>query len=504
MISVEQRERIRRAYFVEEKSIRQIARELKCSRRSVRQAIASAEPGAYTLRSPRRAPVLGPYKERIRELLAENDRLPRKQRYTGHKICEQIQKAGYAGSESNVRHYLAQLRQEKKRRLVFIPLEFDPGGDAQVDWGEAIAIIAGERIKVQLFYMRLSYSRRLFMMAFPTQRQESFFEGHVHAFHHFQGVPRRISYDNLKVAVLRILEGRNRREQQAFVIFRSHYLFESHFCTPGKGNEKGSVEHSVGYGRRNFMVPIPEVASFQELNESLLEQCQADDQRQVKGQKTTIGQAWELEKPCLHPLPSHDFDCCVTRPVALNPYSQVIFETNRYSVPVEQAYRNLVLKAYPFRVEVLHLNKVIARHPRCYGREEEIFDPLHYLSLLEQRPGAFDHAKPIRRWRQEWPPVYERFLRRLRMEGQGGQGVREFVRVLKLHRDHPAELVAQAVTQALEYGCLHADGVELCLHQLLDPQVPMPSLDLVGLPSWASMGEQAPDLTRYDQLLVRV
>jgi hypothetical protein len=190
--------------------------------------------------------------------------------------------------------------------------------------------------------------------------------------------------------------------------------------------------------------------------------------------------------------------------VALNPYSQVIFETNRYSVPVEQAYRNLVLKAYPFRVEVLHLNKVIARHPRCYGREEEIFDPLHYLSLLEQRPGAFDHAKPIRRWRQEWPPVYERFLRRLRMEGQGGQGVREFVRVLKLHRDHPAELVAQAVTQALEYGCLHADGVELCLHQLLDPQVPMPSLDLVGLPSWASMGEQAPDLTRYDQLLVRV
>jgi transposase len=313
MISVEQRERIRRAYFVEEKSIRQIARELKCSRRSVRQAIASAEPGAYTLRSPRRAPVLGPYKERIRELLAENDRLPRKQRYTGHKICEQIQKAGYAGSESNVRHYLAQLRQEKKRRLVFIPLEFDPGGDAQVDWGEAIAIIAGERIKVQLFYMRLSYSRRLFMMAFPTQRQESFFEGHVHAFHHFQGVPRRISYDNLKVAVLRILEGRNRREQQAFVIFRSHYLFESHFCTPGKGNEKGSVEHSVGYGRRNFMVPIPEVASFQELNESLLEQCQADDQRQVKGQKTTIGQAWELEKPCLHPLPSHDFDCCVTR-----------------------------------------------------------------------------------------------------------------------------------------------------------------------------------------------
>ena len=183
----------------------------------------------------------------------------------------------------------------------------------------------------------------------------------------------------------------------------------------------------------------------------------------------------------------------------------MVYETNRYSVPVEQAYRNLVLKAYPFRIEVLHLDKVIASHPRCYGREEEIFDPLHYLPLLEQRPGAFDHAKPIRRWRQEWPPVYERFLERLRIESRDGQGVREFVRVLKLHRHHPAELVEQAVAQALEYGCLHADGVELCLHQLLDPSASVSSLASSDLPDWvSSIGEQMPDLTRYDQLLVRV
>jgi transposase len=306
MISVEQREKIRRAYFVEENTIRQISRV--------------------------------------------------------------IRKEGYTGSESTVRGYIARLCQTKKRRDVYLPLEFDPGTDAQVDWGEGVVIMAGERIKVQLFYMRLCYSRKLFMMAFPNQRQEAFFEGQVRAFHHFQGVPHRISYDNLKVAVKRILEGRNRQEQEAFIVFRSHYLFASHFCTPGQGNEKGRVEEGVGFGRRNFMVPIPDVASFAELNEHLLTECLADDRRRVDRQPVAIGEAWEMEKTHLLPLPKRDFDCCVTRPATLNPYSQVVLDTNRYSVPADKAYRNLVLKAYPFRVDILHLAEVLASHPRCYGR----------------------------------------------------------------------------------------------------------------------------------------
>jgi transposase len=503
MIKVEKREEIRRAYFVQNKSIRQIAREFKCSRPTVRKAIASAEPATYALKVPRPAPVLGTYKAQIDQLLAENERLPRKQRYTGHKIYKSIEADGYVGSESSVRGYIAQRRREKKRPKVYIPLEFDPGTDAQVDWGEGMAIIAGEWVKVQLFYVRLCYSRRLFMMAFPTQRQEAFFEGHVRAFHHFQGVPHRLSYDNLKTAVQRILEGHNRQEQEAFIVFRSHYLFESHFCTPGQGHEKGGVEHGVGFGRRNFMVPIPDVTSFEELNAHLLAECLADDRRQVKGQKVTIGEAWEMERPHLRPLPERDFACCVTRPVRLTPYSQVVFETNRYSVPVDEAYRNLVIKAYPFRIDILHLERVIASHPRCYGRDQDILDPLHYLPLLEQRPGAFEHAKPIRRWREGWPPAYERLLARLRTQWPDGQGVREFVRVLKLHRDHPADLVAQAVGQALEYGCAHADGVELCLHQLMNPESPASPIDLADWPKLSAVSIQAPDLHCYDRLLER-
>ena len=504
MIKVDERENIRRAFFHENKSIRRIAREMGHSRPTVKRAIESAEGKEYTLRAPREAPVLGPYQARIDEILVENERLPRKQRYTGYKIYEDIYERGYRGSESGVRRYIGLQRGETKKRKVYMPLEFDKGTDGQVDWGEAQAILAGEQVTVQLFLMRLCYSRKLFVRAYPTQRQEAFFEGHIHAFHHFQGIPLRLSYDNLKVAVQHILEDGGRQEQKDFVAFRSHYLFQSHYCTPGQGHEKGRVEKGVGFSRRNFMVPIPRVASFEELNEHLLAACRADDQRRVDRQPMTIGEAWEEEKACLQSLPKHDYKCYVTKSATLNGYSQVEFETNRYSVSTDQAYRNLVLRAYPFRVDIVHMDGVIASHPRYYGQEQDILDSLHYLPLLEQRPGAFEHAKPIRRWREEWPPAYERLLKQLRAQSENGHAVREFVRILNLHKEHPAGLVAQAIEQALEYGCVHADGVTLCLHQLLAPEQPISSLNWNEPPSWAGVGAQDPDLACYDRLLEEV
>ena len=500
MISVEDREKIRRAYFIEGKGLRQIGRELHVARKTVRKAIESAEAETYTFGQPRPAPILGPYKQRIDELLAENARLPRKQRYTSHRIYQEIVKAGYQGAESTARGYIGQRRKEQKRPKVYLPLEFDPGTDGQVDWGEALAEIAGVRETVQVFFMRLCYSRRLFLMAFPAQKQEAFLEGHVQAFRFFEGVPHRIAYDNLKAAVQKVLEGHTRQEQLAFIAFRSHYLFESHFCTPGQGHEKGGVEHGVGFGRRNFMVPIPRVASFAELNALLLAECLKDDARQVHGQPVTIGEAWELERPALRPLPGRSYPCCVTRPVSLTPYGQVEFESNRYSVPADKAQRHLVLKAYPFRVDILYVDEIIASHARCYGKNQDIFDPLHYLPLLEQRPGAFQHAKPMRRWRETWPPTYERLLARLQAEQTDGRGVREFVRILRLHEQYPANVVEQAVAQALEYGCIHADGVALCLRQFLQPETAVAALDLRGHPRLA--GEIAPpDLRCYEQLL---
>ena len=252
MITVEQHEHIRRIYHLEHQSGRHIARELGLSRHTVAKALQADEVPTYRLSKKRPAPRLGPYKARLEELLQENRRLPRKQRYTAHKLFELLQAEGYAGSESSIQGYGVRWRKAQKAPKVFLPLEFEPGQDAQVDWGEAQVILAGVQQTVEVFVMRLNYSRRSFVMTFPSQKQEAFFEGHVRAFEHFGGVPHRLSYDNLTTAVKPLVEGRTREEQRAFIAFRSYYLFSSHFCTPGQGHEKGGVEHSVGTSSAQF------------------------------------------------------------------------------------------------------------------------------------------------------------------------------------------------------------------------------------------------------------
>jgi len=501
MVKVEAYEAIRRAHYIEGWSIRKISRELQHCRRTVRKALEQAEVQPYRMKEARAKPVLGPYQIQIEELLEENERLPPKQRYTGLKIFRELQKAGYRGSEGTVRRYVGQVRKERRKAQAYLPLEFTPGEASQMDWGEAEAIIVGERVKVQFFVMRLNYSRARFVMAFPFQKQEAFMEGHIQAFRFFGGVPRHVTYDNLKTAVLRILEGHSRQEQEAFIAFRSHYLFESRYCTPRQAHEKGGVENDVGYTRRNFLVPLPEVDSYQELNEHLRQACLQDTHRRMRGQTQKIVELWEGEKSSLLPLPERDYRACRSRPVKVNPYSQVVFDTNRYSVPVAYARQQLVLRAYPFQVEILAQDQVVARHERSFGREQDILEPLHYLDLLIQRPGAFEHAISMRRWRAEWPAAYETLLSELRMRWPEGRGVREFLSILKLHREYPAPQILQAIQQALELGAVNYDGVQLCLRQQALPTTLPDPLSLHGHPHLQGIGEQPINLTQYDQLL---
>lgn len=503
MLKVDKIEQIRRAYYVEGKSMRQIEREYHHSWRTIKKALASPAEGEYTLREPREAPVLGPYKAQIKEYLAENEQLPGKHRLTGHRIFQLLQKEGYAGSESGVMVYLWQLRKDKRKVKVYLPLEFEPGEDGQVDWGEAQVILAGEQVTVQIFVLRLCYSRKIFVMAFPTQKQECFYAGHVAAFAYFGGFPRRLSYDNLTTAVKRVLQGRNRQQQERFILFRSHYLFESHFCTPGAGHEKGRVEEGVGYARRNFMTPLLEATDFDDLNEQLRQACRQDDQRRVDRQTQTIGEAWQQEQPLLCALPPHPFDSCREVTSRLNGYSQVEVDTNRYSVPTDRATSEMRVKLYPFEIKIYRPDEkeAVAVHPRCYGLKQDILEPLHYLPLLAQRPGALKHAKPIRQWRSNWPEAYEKLLSELQRRYPDGAGVRQFIQVLQLHQHHPAELVEQAVTQALEHHCPHADGVQLCLRQLIQPEPTPVTLDLSDHPKLVGVGQQPVRLDHYDHLL---
>lgn len=503
MLTVTGWEEIRRAYHVEEKSLREIVRETGRAWRTVKKMAESDELPRYQRQEPPVAQKLGPYKERVQGLLAENKRLPRKQRWTAPRIFRQIREEGYSGAESTLRHYVGQVRKLQKQPAVFLPLAFDPGTDAQMDWGEGVVIMNGQPVTVQLFLMKLSYSRRTFMMAFPGQKQEAFFAGHVAAFNFFGGVPHRLSYDNLKTAVKEILQGRHRVEQEAFFHFRGYYLFESHFCTPGAGNEKGQVEHSVGFNRRNFLVPLPEVNSFAELNDFLRQQCLADDERQVDGQPKPIGQMWQAERDWLRPLPARAFDCCRTTTVSLNRYSQVQLETNRYSVPADRGCPQLTAKLYPFEVRLYRPDESepIAVHPRSYGQNQEILDPLHYLPLLLQRPGAFEHAKPVRQWREKWPPVYEALLTHLRDKWPDDRGIREFIAILYLHRDYSQAELEQAIAAALAHHCAHADGVRLWLNQQRQPVLSFATLDLADRPRLVGIGQQAVRAGAYDVLL---
>ena len=503
MRTVEDYEAIRRAYFVEKLSIRAIHRMLGYDRETVRKAIVQAAPMPYTLTKPREAPVIGPYKQRIDELLKESKKQKRKQRYTAHRIFEILRSEGYAGSEGAVHNYVSRERRKDEYKEKYIPLEFDPGQDGQVDWGEAEVILAGERVTVQFFTLRLNYSKARFVMAFPFQKQEAFFEGHNQAFRFFGGIPRRLTYDNLKTAVYKILSGRNRQEQESFKKFRSYYLFESNYCNPAQGHEKGGVENDVGYVQRNFMAPLLVVNSYEELNTRLWKACQENLHRRVRGQLASVAEVLADERSKFLALPKVLFPACASYPVKPNGYSQVDLDTNRYSVPAEHGNDQLVLRAYPFRVDILLDNEVIATHPRCFDHEQDILDPLHYLTLLEQRPGAFEHAKPLRYWRKHWPKEYDHLLEALRTRSPDGHGVKEFIAVLKLHREHPADRVEQAVKAALELGAASLDGVLLCLRQLQQAQPQFSALEGERFASLAAFGNQPVNLQQYDRLVAR-
>ncbi len=512
-LSPDEQESIRRAFHIEGKAIRQIERETGHSRQAIRRALSNQPPPLTSATSSafRSAPIFGPFLARVEALITENDSLPRKQRYTAHRIFEIIQDEGYQGCESRVRQHIATWKEAHHPPELFLPLEFEPGQDAQVDWGEGYVILAGQRQKVQFFVMHLCYSRRTYAMCFPSQNQESFLWAHVAAFRHFGGVPHRISYDNLATAVKLVFDktrkrSRSRQEARAFTSFRSYYLFESHFCQVAKGNEKGGVEGSVGYTRRNFLVPLPTATSFEDLNRQVLKRCQQEDARTVARQMQTIGEAWEQERPLLLPLPPSDYDCCDMVSVRLTPYSQAQYETNRYSVPVNHARKTVTLKAYPFTIEIFDGAQKVASHDRCYEREQDLFDPLHYLALLEKKPGAFEYAKPLKRWRKDWPATYHRMLSILKELWPDGRGVQEFVRILMLHERYEASQLELAIERALSYGCAHLDGVLYCLHELAgeaevaEPSAPQP-LDLSDRPELDAIGTQPVDLSRYEQLL---
>jgi transposase len=500
MLDMKDKDRIRRMVLVDGKSVRAVARETGRSRNTVSKLLVDSAVPRYTLTKEKPSPVLGPYKELLDRWVAEDEKKPKKKRRTAKRMCAILhQEHGYRGAESTLRRYVGQARAAARQR-VYVLLDYQPGEAGQLDFGEGEVIVAGQLVKAQLFLMWLGYSGATFMKAYPAQTQEIFFDGHVSAFAFYGGVPRQVWYDNLKVAVARILQGRHRQEQEAFVSFRSHYLYEAHFCNPNAGWEKGGVEGRVGYGRRNWLVPLQEFPSWEALNDYLAEKCRLEWERRLEGRPETIGQRLAVEQESFLPLPATPFPCCKTVPVKPNHLSLVTFATNRYSVPVQHAHERLLLRAFVHRVEIVNDQQVVASHARCWARECDILDPRHYLPLLARRPRAFAQSKAIRQWQKQWPAAFERYWQVLQQKLPETESTRVFVQILKLTGHYAEAEVAQALELALQHQCYSYDGVRELLRRLTET-APPPRLELAERPDLADIQVQPADLAQFNRLL---
>jgi len=304
--------------------------------------------------------------------------------------------------------------------------------------------------------MTLPYSDAFFVRAYERECTETFWDGHVRAFAFFGGVPRRITYDNSKIAVSKIIGPRLRALTQGFLQLVSHYLFRYHFCLVRRANEKGVVEGTVKYSRLNFLVPVPEVRDFDELNALLLQRCREDLQRRVRGEAKTKEKLLLEEQMSFRPLPFTPFEACRTQPGRVNSELLVRFDDNDYSVPMEYAYQDVVVKGDTDQVKICRFQEVIAVHRRCWGRQQQIFDPLHYLPLLERKPHSLAFARPLAGW--ALPGCFEVLQRR--MEWELDQGRREYVQVLRLLERYSLPQLTSAVQKALQCRIHTKDGIE--------------------------------------------
>ena len=485
---------IRRRVLVEGVSRRQILRESGMHWLTLKKILEHSEPPGYRQEQPRKKPKLGEYLGRLEQMLKEDETLPRKQRHTAKRIWERLQAEGFTGGYTVVKEAVRELT--RKQQEVFVPLVHRPG-EAQVDFGHALVKVNGRLRKVAFFVMALPYSDAPFVMAFERECTETFWEGHVQAFEFFGGVPTRITYDNTKVAVAQIVGGgRERRLTQGFLQLKSHYLFAHHFCRVARGNEKGVVEGLVKFTRLNFFVPVPQVRDFQELNGYLRQRCVEDQQRRLRGQAGTKAQLLAEDQKAFLVLPVTPFEACRKVSTTASSLSLVRFDRNDYSVPVAWAHHPIVAKGDYREVVLCAQGQEVARHPRIWEAEQVRFEPLHYLALLETKPGALDHARPLQGW--TLPECFAVLRRRLEAEWEG-EGTREYIKVLRLLEKHSLPRLRRAVEQALAVGAITRDAVAQFLYPREDWGATLFSLD--GHPHLRRVRVARPDLASYRQLV---
>lgn len=479
MFDVDDYLKVRYAVQIEGLSKRAAARRFGIDPKTVAKMMSFSVPPGYVRTKPTVRPKLDAFTAIIDKILADDRSRPKKQQHTAKRIFERLRdEHGFTGGITIVKDYVAGVRAVAQE--MFVPLVHPPG-HAQADFGEALAVIGGVEQKIHYFAFDLPHSDANFVVAYPAETTEAFCDGHVQAFAFFGalsetgkgGVPQSILYDNTRIAVAKILGDGKRQRTRVFTELQSHYLFRDRFGRPAKGNDKGKVEGLVGFARRNFMVPVPVFDSFAALNAHLADCCRKRMGEVLRGHTETIGERLARDLAAFQDLPATPYDACEKVGTRVSSLSLVRYRLNDYSVPTSFGHRDVLVRGYVHEVVISCGTEIIARHPRSYEREDFVFDPLHYLALIERKINALDQAAPLADWKL---PDEFATLRRLLEARMGKAGKREFVQVLRLMETFAIDDVAAAVRDAIQRGAVGFDAVKhlvLCRIERRPPRLDM-------------------------------
>ena len=495
MLVVETIARIRREFFVRGRSIKEIVRDLKVSRNTVRKVLRSGETAFSYEREAQPLPRLGRWRSDLDGLLAANEGKPSRERLTLIRIFEELRALGYEGGYDAVRRYARKWQKSRhaSAAAAFVPLTFAPGEAYQFDWSHEVVLLNGTTVTVKVAHVRLCHSRMLFVRAYPRETQEMVFDAHDRAFAFFRGACRRGLYDNMKTAVETVFLGKDRLYNRRFLQMCGHYLVEPTACTPSAGWEKGQVENQVGLVRERFFTPRLRFKSYDELNAWLLDRCiaygKAHKHPEFSGQ--TVWSSFEAERASLVPYAGR-FDGFHALPASVSKTCLVRFDNNKYSVMARAVGRPVEIHAYADRIVIRQDGVIIAEHRRCFGRGETIYDPWHYVPVLARKPGALRNGAPFKDW--VLPAALERVRRKL---GTIGDGDRQMVTILTAVLSDGLGPVEAACAEALNAGVHSADVILNILARRRDPVVPVRIMTPEAL---RLHHEPVADCARYDTL----
>jgi transposase len=503
MLIVETIGRIRREHLVKGKSIKEIARDLKISRNTVRRILRSGETSFSYEREVQPRPRLGRWKGDLDRMLATNAGNTTRERLTLIRLFEELRALGYEGGYDAVRRYARTWGREhaSQTTAAFVPLSFAPGEAYQFDWSHEIVVMSGATVTVKVAHMRLCHSRMMFFRAYPRETQEMVFDAHERAFAFFKGACTRGIYDNasralrvdMKTAVDTIFVGKDRQYNRRFLQMCSHHLVDPVACTPASGWEKGQVENQVGLVRERFFTPRLRVKTYDEMNAWLLDKsiAYAKVHSHPERPDQTVWEVFEEERPNLVPYRGR-FDGFHALPASVSKTCLVRFDNNKYSVNASAAGRPVEIHAYADRIVIRQDGRAVAEHARHHGRGETIYDPWHYVPVLARKPGALRNGAPFKDW--VLPAALERVRRKL---AGSDDGDRQMVAILATVLTDGLPAVEAACAQAISEGVHSSDVIINILARQRDPG---PAATILTPDALMLTHAPVADCARYDQL----